>query len=68
MCGFQMRARLCVLTVGCGRVSVSVVPPQEHVEGQVGDVVTLIMDDTTENRVTEGGEEVRYTGAMVTQL
>lgn len=32
------------LTVGCGRVSVSVIPPEEHVEGQIRNVVALLME------------------------
>lgn len=39
-----MRASLWILTVGRGRVSVSVISPQEHVQGEVGDMVTLLMD------------------------
>lgn len=34
------------LTVCCGRVSVSLISPQKHVEWQVGDVVALLIHDT----------------------
>lgn len=48
------------LTVGCGRVSVPVIPPEEHVEGQIRNVVAL----STENG---GADERRETVSMVTQ-
>lgn len=33
------------LTVGCGRVSVPVISPEEHVEGEIRNVVALLMED-----------------------
>lgn len=32
---------LCALTVGCGRVSVPVISPKKHVEGEVRNIVAL---------------------------
>lgn len=57
--GVRIWGVLCVggLTVGCGRVSVSVIPPEEHVEGQIRNVVALLMEqreNTTLNDNTSG--------------